>query len=380
MDKVKVEWATHTQDWLTGCTEESSACPQCFAEMATAPMPDASARSQDGVIEEEQQCTRPPAYDRDALRRAFDELEAAREPQRVAINPTSDTFRPDAPLDSLCDLALRIKVCDQTWQRIDAECRHVDAAAGEIPNVGKPMRMRRSVIMLLTRHPDRMLAWQREHFAEGLPSWVWVGTIAEDQKRTDERAPMLLEVDAAVRFLLCKPLLGPIDLSPQFPDGSWWQYLDNLDGGFGGYGRGGRPGGGINWLITGGEIGPKARPSHPDWFGSLRDQCAGMHRSNGVPFFFTGWGEWVPRGCHKLANGLESWELPGADAHPRIRLSICGCNSSSDRSRHGVRGAYQTHHCDLSQDSWMQRVGRASAGRLLDGLTHDAVPEVSDVG
>jgi protein gp37 len=119
---------------------------------------------------------------------------------------------------------------------------------------------------------------------------VWLGCSVEDQKRADLRIPALLETPAAVRFLSCEPLLGPVSLAR--PDGE-------VNQGFRGGRCGAAPGScgdntcrtGIDWVIAGGESGPGARPMHPDWARSLRDQCTAA----GVPFFFKQWGEWVHR-------------------------------------------------------------------------------------
>ncbi len=90
---------------------------------------------------------------------------------------------------------------------------------------------------------------------------VWLGVSVENQKAADERIPLLLETPAAVRFLSCEPLLGPVSLE--------YDGLRELD-----------------WVICGGESGPGARPMHPDWARALRDQCATaavafFHKQNG---------------------------------------------------------------------------------------------------
>jgi protein gp37 len=92
------------------------------------------------------------------------------------------------------------------------------------------------------------------------PDNVWIGTTVEDQVRADERIPALLSIPARVRFLSCEPLLGPVYLHRARQA---WTGLP-----------------GIDWVICGGESGPKARPMYPDWARSLRDQCA----EAGVPF------------------------------------------------------------------------------------------------
>lgn len=114
---------------------------------------------------------------------------------------------------------------------------------------------------------------------------VWLGVSVEDQDSADARIPLLLRTPAAVRWISAEPLLGPVDLM---------QLDDHSRGGLTIYGWNclyrnptfGRPG--IDWVVVGGESGPNARPMHPDWVRSLRDQCA----DSGVPFLFKQWGEW----------------------------------------------------------------------------------------
>ena len=126
------------------------------------------------------------------------------------------------------------------------------------------------------------------------PVNAWAGTTIENQEWADRRIPALLQVPAPVRFLSCEPLLGALTLDLT----------------------------GIHWVIAGGESGPGARPSHPDWFRSLRDQCAAA----GVPFHFKQWGEFAPVGDGRGVN--------------------------------------------------VARVGKAAAGRLLDGIEHNDYPKV----
>lgn len=116
---------------------------------------------------------------------------------------------------------------------------------------------------------------------------VWLGVSIENQQTADERIPLLLQIQAARRFVSAEPLLGAIDLwgwseqcepcpgEDACPFGeciNWWNGTNESPD--------------INWLIVGGESGPNARPMHPDWVRSLRDQCVAA----GVPFFFKQWG------------------------------------------------------------------------------------------
>ena len=208
--------------------------------------------------------------------------------------------------------------------------------------------------LLLTKRPQNIAKMLPADWGAGYPN-VSLGTTVEDQERADKRIPALLAAPAVRRFLSCEPLLGAVDLQrwlerchgasdgdcfysrcPQLRDDepkrtgrhcpldSWhdWRGGDEPDHPL------------LDWVITGGESGAQARPSHPDWFRSLRDQCAAA----GVPFLFKQWGEWLPVGHHQ----------PG--------------------ERVGDR-------CHVFDDGLvMARVGKKTAGRFLDGVLHDAFP------
>lgn len=152
--------------------------------------------------------------------------------------------------------------------------------------------------LLLTKRPENWRARLNEAYvldksfdltafwlAGRAPDNVWVGTTVEDQPRADERIPHLLRIPSRVRFLSCEPLLGSINfeeaLDPMMAVTADFRF-HGLDG--------------IHWVICGGESGPNARPMHPQWARSLRDQCT----ASGVPFFFKQWG-----GTNKKAAGRE---------------------------------------------------------------------------
>lgn len=155
---------------------------------------------------------------------------------------------------------------------------------------------------------------------------IWLGVSIEDQKRADERIPVLLETPAAVRFISAEPLLGPIDFyktsAAMLPEEHPWRNGPILQG--------------IDWLIAGGESGPRAM--HPDWAISLRDQCADAD----VAFFFKQWGSWLPV------------------THDAGQISY---------GRH-------TGH-EFADGLHAYKVGKGAAGRELLGRTHDEYPEIS---
>lgn len=172
-------------------------------------------------------------------------------------------------------------------------------------------------------------------------SWpnVWLGATICNQAEADRDIPKLLATPASVRFLSMEPLLGPVDLRlvnlATEDDGPLDDISDEplTEAGLG-----------IDWIIAGGESGHGARPMHPDWARSLRDQC----KAAGVPFLFKQWGEWAP-----TTVPCEPWP-PAPD--PNLIL---------------LDGEWQGR----VRTSWyMRRVGKKNAGRLLDGIEHNGHP------
>ncbi len=155
---------------------------------------------------------------------------------------------------------------------------------------------------------------------------VWLGCSVENQEFADKRLPELMKCRdlSPVLFLSCEPLLGPVEFSDVTNRTDCISQL------------GKKSLSGIDWVIAGGESGPEARPSNPDWFRSMRDQSE-IHN---VPFHFKQWGEWAP--------------------YSELTYDLC---------KH-----VDTHAFD--EESNVFRVGVKQAGRMLDGVLHDAFPEV----
>lgn len=327
-ENSKIEWCDHTVNFWWGCSKVSPACAHCYAEGQAARFhaglwgPDGGRR------------IRVDAARKEALRY---ERRAVAEGRRFRVftNSMSDFFEDRRDLDQA-----RLEALD-----VIRQTPHLDW-------------------LILTKRPERILDlinrawalsplvrvdlidWLHRWECGGAPANVWLGTTVEDQERADQRIPALLQVPAAVRFLSCEPLLGPVDLrcvSPYHNPGGGRLGMDALapDAMH------------LDWVICGGESGPHARPMHPDWARGLRDQCAAA----GVPFLFKQWGEWVPR-------GPESWGYPVVESVPRIRLTDAGGNGQDL----GAEGG---------NDCWMNRAGKKRAGRLLDGVEHNGYPQVA---
>jgi protein gp37 len=140
--------------------------------------------------------------------------------------------------------------------------------------------------LLLTKRTNQILRLVPPAWRTAFPGNVWVGTTAENQEEANRRIPELLKVPAIVRFMSAEPLLGPLDLSP------WLSGSDRID-----------------WIITGGESGSKARPSELGWFRSIRDQAVGA----GVPHFLKQYGAFSPAGVVRLRKKFEGRELDGRE-------------------------------------------------------------------
>lgn len=170
---------------------------------------------------------------------------------------------------------------------------------------------------------------------------VWLGVSVESQKYADERIPLLLQTPAAVRFLSVEPQLEPVCLTrirwnaTHYADALQFEKDRNID-----------------WVICGGESGHAARPMHPDWARSIRDQCAAAN----VPFFFKQWGEWQPHPNPPDRNG---------NYHGGIFLLPNG--------QLGNQGDWWEGR------AWaMDRMGKKKSGALLDGREHREFPAVRD--
>ena len=146
---------------------------------------------------------------------------------------------------------------------------------------------------MLTKRPQNIVKYLPDGWGDGWGN-VWLGTTTENQTEADRRIPHLLATPAAVRFLSAEPLIGPLDLRHIVKHvGAHQEWTDALTGEtiFSQSGCVVAETDPIDWVIVGGESGPGARPMHPDWARSNRDQCV----TAGVPFFFKQWGEWAPR-------------------------------------------------------------------------------------
>ena len=341
-DSSKIEWTDATWNPVTGCTVLSPGCQFCYAQDLaggrlqhhpsraglTKPGPNGRPIWNGKVRFNEGWLNQPLRW---------------RRPRTIFVCAHGDLFHEDVP-DEWIDKVFAVMALapQHTFQVLTkrAERMHefltrpvqggwagrahtVDDDGTVRDMTDARFRLFQVVPDLLPKCPpaalNRASEWQDEHYPEGdgfvrrwpLPN-VWLGSSVEDRARKD-RINHLRDTPAAVRFLSLEPLLedlGALDLT------------------------------GIDWVIVGGESGSNARPMHPDWVRSLRDQC----QAAGVPFFFKQWGQW---------DWLEHQTYADAEVIANHR-----------------KARYEHHSCGRTAI----KVGKKAAGRELDGRTWDEMP------
>lgn len=163
--------------------------------------------------------------------------------------------------------------------------------------------------LLLTKRPQLANSLVPEHWSRGWPANAWPGCTAVTQKWLDIRAPHLTAIPASCCFVSDEPAMERIDFSRWLTGNGECIYSES-----------GKPHRGIGWLITGGESGPSARPSNPEWFRSARDQCVVA----GVPYFHKQNGEWAS--VSEAGGSGRHFAFPDGRAVRRIGKKKSGCS------------------------------------------------------
>lgn len=385
-DNTKIEWADRTWNPLLGCAKVSPGCDNCYA-IKTAHLRAGNPNPKVADAFEGLTRYRQGRLDWTGRINLLDDRLTQpmtwKKPSKIFVNSQSDLFHSDVPDSFIAQVfAVMAATPRHTYQILTK--RHA--------------RMRTLLNDQVFRAAVRAKMPDGQRPEPGHMAWplnnVWMGVSVEDQKRAELRIPALLDTPAAVRWLSCEPLLGPVDLDrPRcqhhdrdeiFTDAAGIEWCGDCvaDGGTGelSYGHWLDPyNDGIAWVVVGGESGSNARPMHPDWARALRDQCA----ERGVPFFFKQWGEYRP------VPILEAPEMSGGRAieHPRwgglcsIQIHEPGPSGTmrngswrpmvpGDRTRGGL--------VMLDEKVMACKVGKTRAGRELDGRTWDEFPTVAD--
>lgn len=274
-DKTGIAWTDATWNPVTGCSKVSAGCKHCYAERVfprayhgqtvdrTCTMCGGDGGDVDDSTEACDEC-RGSGTERRARRftdvvchpERLDQPLRWRRPRRVFVNSMSDLFHPDVPVEFIIQVFAVMGAAQQhTFQVLTKRPERMREILGGGGEVAVALNLCLEIVEGTLRDIAQPVV---------LPN-VWLGVSAEDQATFAERVPILMDTPAAVRFVSAEPLLGPIDMS------ATCAYND--------VGDGAPVWRGPDWIIVGGESGPKARPMDLAWARGIRDQCqeAGVH-------------------------------------------------------------------------------------------------------
>jgi protein gp37 len=356
-DKTGIQWTEATWNPVVGCEHVSAGCDNCYAASL------ASGR-----------LAHVPAYAGLASGGRFngkvrllpDRLDQPlrwTRPRMIFVNSMSDLFHKDIPDEFIAQvfavMALTPRHTYQILTKRHARMRSlvsdpafrqaVHEVAWNLDREGRFDPYRYADDEIIPAHYIRPAAY-RDDDSDWWPlPNVWLGVSVENQHWADIRIPALLATPAVVRFLSGEPLLGPVDLRPYFI------------------------GQRLHWVIAGGESGRNARPMHPTWARSIRDQCT----ASGVPFFFKQFGEWAPA---PWRVDREPGEL--VDVYKARAEAVCATHSlpvwAADYGMDPMPASHKPWSLERTsappEQATLRRVGKHAAGRELDGRTWDEYP------
>ncbi|MDE2096945.1 MAG: phage Gp37/Gp68 family protein [Patescibacteria group bacterium] len=282
MTATTIEWADYTFNPWWGCTHVGPGCDHCYAETWARRF---------GVQWGPGQPRRPASEKYWKQPRAW-ALKAKREgrKRRVFCASMADVFDLEAPEGAR----------ERLWPLIEETAPYLDW-------------------LLLTKRSGNAAKLLPPEIAE----LVWLGATVCNQEEANRDIPKLLATPAAVRFLSAEPLLGEIKLEKGWlpPKGLWEELRSPIEGSARRINDARRNGWTwLDWVIVGGESGPRARPMHPDWVRGLRDQC----QAAGVAFFFKQWGAWYPATEHHYEIGDSGTMLDDGTSVVRVGKARAG--------------------------------------------------------
>jgi protein gp37 len=322
MAKSKIEWTTETWNVITGCSKVSAGCKNCYA----IPMSwrnqhnEITKKKYEGVVEKTKggdlNFTGKVNFDEATLLKPLQ----TKKPTIYFVNSVSDLFQKGVPFEWIDKIMAVIALTPQhTYQVLTKRADRMKEYFERVSKIGLvsyDLEINKRYFLsswganettgvseMKYRafepfdYDKKLKVHKRIEFAGTFPlPHLWLGVSVENQEQANKRIPYLLETPAAVRFLSCEPLLEDIKFQTQInfegqgsddPDyqitnwlkGTVEYFKNNLQSKseFSTY-----QSGKIDWVIVGGESGHEARPMHPDWVRSIKDQC----QSAGVPFFF----------------------------------------------------------------------------------------------
>lgn len=327
-ENTNIEWCDHTFNGWRGCTPISPGCDNCYAAAWSK-----RAGHDFSVPTRTKTWRQPPKWQANAAE--FKAMHGRR--QRVFCASLSDWLDNQVPIEWLVDLLDLIRQTPELdWLLLSKR----------IGNWKRRIEQAWSFARLEGRRD--LAFWLFEWLHGRAPANVQIGATITSQTEADRDITKLLVVPAGVRFLSMEPLLGPVSFEGMFANTldcrDSTNMLEELD-----------------WVIVGGESGPGARPMHPDWARSLRDQCAAA----GVPFLFKQWGDWLP--WHHF--GYARVEDPPEQTKFKTMEFVDG-----EWIDVGFPDCWASKDGDIDDMQCVGLVRKKAAGRILDGRQHDEFP------
>lgn len=357
--KSKIEWTDATWNPIRGCSVVSGGCRNCYA-MSVAARFSGKSQAYEGLAYRNESGAHWTGQVQLIEEHLEDPLRWKR-PRRIFVNSMNDLFHesvPDEWIDKI--FAVMALAPQHTFQILT---KRPERMRDYFSNMEDRMD---SIGQQSYDNFGTMLSGDAigEDFVQfNLPlDNVWLGVSVEDQATFDERWPYLRDTHAWTRWLSVEPLLGPINALSALKENHYYcDVSDNPDDPTPAHRC--RPVAG--WLVVGGESGPNARPIHPDWARSLRDQCVAAD----VPFFFKQWGAYQPLGSvFNTSDKMNRSALSAVVEANSIAVGLGGqtyWQESDDPVPAAESDAYV-----------MARVGKKAAGRLLDGREWNEYPEM----
>lgn len=370
----KIEWTDATWNPISGCKRVSDGCTRCYAERmarrlsrlplyagVTKGTPSGPRWTGEVGVGDGKVWTQPLRW---------------RKPRRIFVCSMTDLFYEGHDVREVARVFGVMLACHalgmgHTFQVLTKRANRMRTLMGMNDDSFRAMAREHAVALL----PDEKIAAGVNLGVWPLPN-IWLGVSVEDQQRADERIPALVETPAVIRFLSVEPLLGPVDLSHLLGCSTCelaargrrvslpTPFMERGKRRHAGNGPFTRPcTRGIHQVITGGESGPGARPCHPDWLRSLRDQC----QASGTSYLLKQHGAWR-EGGFEPAEEHEPWctYLNADGTGGQASISTMDAETWTNWTGPGPGNGM----------AWMERVGKKAAGRELDGRTWDEFPEV----
>ncbi len=362
MGNTKIEWAEKVWNPIVGCTKCSPGCLNCYAERLANRFD--RTHGTDGKLRP-YYCQQGYNYDWKGLVACrpdvLDQPLHWRKPCRIFVCSMSDLFHPKVPFEFIDKVFAVATLCPQhtfliLTKRINRTLEYVlQEPRGQIDHaitnglthfVGRGKKYTGKGLTKHLRNKNQL--WP-------LPNVHLVVSIS-NQPEADEKIPILLQIPATVRGLSIEPMLGPIDLHRFVFD-----YQDEVRKSM----RLGPPGiteleakeyvsSCLDWVVVGGESGPKAREMHPDWVRGIRDQCVAA----GVKFYFKQWGKWG------IAEPIPN------DRQKRFRI----VGGSEPLSPNTIFKIFPEHEISTIPMTGWVKVGKKKASCLLDGRKWKQLP------